>query len=54
MIGPKRLTIEMSEYALALIAAKYPSRLTSISAFLTSGPFASECTTMSSGLSPKS
>src|SRR6478735_12549342 len=28
-IGPNRLTIEMSEYALALIAAKYPSRLTS-------------------------
>ena len=37
-----------SEYALALTAARYPFRDVSSSDFFTSGPFASECTTMSS------
>ena len=54
MSGPKRCTIETSEYALALTAPRYPPRDTSSNGFLTSGPLASECTTMSTGCSPKS
>src|SRR5205085_12100482 len=45
--GPKRATIEVSEYADTPTAARYPAREVSSSGFFTSGPLASECTRMS-------
>ncbi len=53
-MGPSRLTSETSEYALTETAVKYPLRLVARSGFFTSGPLASEWTTRSRGLSPKS
>ena len=52
--GPRRASSPTSEYADTLTAARYPARLVSSSGFFTSGPLASEWTTMSIGFSPKS
>ena len=52
--GESRCSRLIKEYALTLTAARYPAREVSSSGFFTSGPLASEWTTMSSALSPKS
>jgi hypothetical protein len=54
MRGASRCTRLTIEYALTPTAARYPARLVSSSEFFTSGPLASECTTISSGAAPKS